>query len=42
LSASIAFYTTIGMFEAVWALLLKDLGAGRLLIGLTLSFFTVP
>jgi MFS family permease len=42
LSASIAFYTTIGMFEAVWALLLKDLGASRLLIGLTLSFFTVP
>ena len=42
LSASIAFYVTIGMFEAVWALLLKDLGAGRILIGTTLSFFTVP
>jgi MFS family permease len=42
LAASIAFYVTIGMFEAVWALLLKDLGADKLLIGLTLSFFTVP
>jgi MFS family permease len=42
LGASIAFYVTIGMFEAVWALLLKDLGAGRILIGTTLSFFTVP
>jgi MFS family permease len=42
LAASIAFYVTIGMFEAVWALLLKDLGAGRILIGTTLSFFTVP
>jgi MFS family permease len=42
LSASIAFYITIGMFEAVWALLLRDLGAGKVLVGLTLSFFTVP
>ena len=42
LSASIAFYITIGMFEAVWALLLTDLGAGKLLRSFTLSFFTVP
>jgi MFS family permease len=42
LAASIAFYITIGMFEAVWALLLRDLGAGKVLVGFTLSFFTVP
>jgi MFS family permease len=42
LSASIAFYITIGMFEAVWALMLRDLGAGDRLIGITLSLFTVP
>jgi MFS family permease len=42
LSASIAFYITIGMFEAVWSLLLRDLGAGRVLVGVTLSLFTVP
>jgi MFS family permease len=42
LFASIAFYITIGMFEAVWSLLLKDLGAGTWLVGLTLSVFTVP
>ena len=42
LSASIAFYITIGMFEAVWALMLRDLGAGKRLTGITLSLFTVP
>jgi MFS family permease len=42
LFASIAFYITIGMFEAVWSLLLKDLGAETWLIGLTLSVFTIP
>ncbi|MEO5839257.1 MAG: MFS transporter [Acidimicrobiales bacterium] len=42
LSASIAFYITIGMFEAVWALLLTDLGARKILISITLSLFTVP
>jgi MFS family permease len=42
LSASIAFYTTIGVFESVWAVLLRDQGAETWLIGLTLSLFTVP
>lgn len=42
LAASIAFYTTIGVFEAVWAVLLRDEGAETWLIGLTLSLFTVP
>lgn len=42
LCASIAFYLTIGMFEALWSLLLEDLGATTLLVGITLSLFTVP
>jgi DHA1 family multidrug resistance protein-like MFS transporter len=42
LFASISFYLTIGMFEALWALLLEDLGARTLVVGITLSLFTLP
>jgi MFS family permease len=42
LVASIAFYVTIGVFESVWSVLLRDHGAKTWLIGLTLSLFTVP
>src|SRR5262249_57248715 len=42
LSMAVAFYVTVGMFEAIWALLLHDQGAETWLIGLTLSLFTVP
>jgi DHA1 family multidrug resistance protein-like MFS transporter len=42
LCASVAFYVTIGMFEALWSLLLEDLGAETWVVGLTLSLFTVP
>jgi MFS family permease len=42
LAAGVAFYITIGVFEAVWAVLLRDRGAETWLIGLTLSLFTVP
>jgi MFS family permease len=42
LAVAIAFYVTIGMFEAIWAVLLRDRGAETWLIGLTLSLFTVP
>jgi MFS family permease len=42
LSACVAFYVTVGLFEAVWAVLLRDHGAQTWLIGLTLSTFTVP
>jgi MFS family permease len=42
LCAAIAFYLTIGMFEALWSILLRDLGAKTWLIGLTLSIFTIP
>jgi MFS family permease len=42
LCSAIAFYLTIGMFEALWSLLLRDLGAETWLIGVTLSLFTIP
>lgn len=42
LLAAIAFHLTLGMFEALWSVLLRDLGADTWLIGLTLSIFTVP
>ncbi len=42
LASSVAFYITVGTFEAVWAVLLRDHGASTWLIGLTLSLFTVP
>jgi MFS transporter, DHA1 family, multidrug resistance protein len=42
LATGAAFYLTVGMFEAIWALLLRDRGAETWLIGLTLSLFTLP
>ena len=42
LFSAIAFYLTIGMFEALWSILLRDQGAATWLIGLTLSLFTIP
>jgi MFS family permease len=42
LASCVAFYITVGVFEAVWAVLLSDQGASTWLIGLTLSLFTVP
>jgi len=42
LAACVAFYVTVGIFEAVWAVLLSDHGAETWLIGVTLSLFTVP
>ena len=42
LFAAIAFYLTIGMFEALWSILLRDLDAATWLIGVTLSVFTIP
>jgi len=39
---NIAFYTTIGVFEAIWAVLLHDKGASQLFIGATLSIFSLP
>jgi MFS family permease len=42
LLAGIAFYVTVGVFEANWAILLADRGASQLLIGATLSLFSAP
>ncbi len=42
LATGAAFYLTVGMFEAIWALLLREHGAETWLIGLTLSLFTLP
>ncbi len=42
LFCSLAFYTTVGVFEAIWAVLLSDRGAGQLFIGATLSLFALP
>ena len=38
----VAFWITIGIFEAIWALFLSDLGANQLFIGLTMSLFGIP
>lgn len=42
LSCSLAFYLTIGVFEAIWAVFLTDRGASQLFIGATLSLFGLP
>jgi predicted MFS family arabinose efflux permease len=42
LCAALAFYTAVGVFEAIWAILLRDKGASQLFIGLTLSLFSLP
>ena len=40
--AAIAFYLTVGVFEATWAIFLADQGASQLFIGATLSLFSLP
>lgn len=42
LGIGFAFYTTIGTFEATWALLYADLGAEQWLTSVTLSLFVIP
>lgn len=42
LLCSLAFYTTVGVFEAIWAVFLTDRGASQLFIGATLSIFGIP
>jgi MFS family permease len=42
LSASVAFYVTVGTMESLWAILLADFGAETWLVGVTLSFFAIP
>ncbi len=38
----IAFYLAIGVFDAVWAVFMADLGASQLFIGTSMSLFTLP
>ncbi len=42
LAMGIAFWITIGVFEAIWAVFLSDLGASQIFIGLTMSLFGIP
>ena len=42
LLCSLAFYITIGVFEAIWAVFLDDLGASQTYIGATISVFSLP
>ena len=42
LCASVAFFVTVGVFEAIWAIFMADRGASQIFIGTSLSLFTVP
>jgi MFS family permease len=42
LICTLAFYTTVGVFEAIWAVFLDDLGASQRYIAASLTIFTVP
>lgn len=42
MALGIAFWITIGVFEAIWAIFLSDLGASQIFIGLTMSLFCIP
>lgn len=39
---TVAFYTTVGVFEAIWSIFLDDLGASQRYIALTLTLFAIP
>ena len=40
--AGAAFFTTIGVFETSWAVLLDDFGASTLVIALSIALFAIP
>lgn len=42
LALGIAFYTAIGVFDAIWAVFIADRGGSQLFIGITMSLFTLP
>lgn len=42
IAMGIAFWITIGVFEAIWAIFLADLGASLWFIGLTMTLFGIP
>ena len=42
LATGIAFYIAVGVFEAIWAVFMDDLGASQVFIGVTMSVFALP
>ena len=38
----VGYYCSFGLFEAIWAILLADLGASQLFIGLNFTLFSLP
>lgn len=42
LALGVAFYLAIGVFDAIWAVYMADLGASQMFIGVTMSLFTLP
>lgn len=42
IAMGIGFYLAIGVFDAIWAMFMADLGASQLFIGITMSAFTLP
>jgi len=42
LATGVAFYITVGVFEAIWAIFLADRGGSQLFIALSMSLFTIP
>ncbi|MCR9279744.1 MAG: MFS transporter [Pseudomonadaceae bacterium] len=42
LALGIAFYTAIGVWDAIWAVFIADQGGSQLFIGITMSLFTLP
>ena len=42
LLVAVGFFGSLGVFEAMWAVLLTDLGATQLTIGVSFSLFTLP
>lgn len=42
LCAAVGYYGSFGVYEAVWAIFLADLGASQLFIGLNMTLFALP
>lgn len=42
IALGVAFYVAVGVFDAIWALFMADLGASQVFIGATMSLFTLP
>ncbi|MGK0221492.1 MAG: MFS family permease [Limisphaerales bacterium] len=42
IALGVAFYLAIGVFDAIWAVYMADMGASQLFIGGSMSLFTLP